>query len=135
MQTSTMFSITCTPQPVNWLQEEDLWCFDYTFPNGGSVKDEPLMPAATELVNRLLEHKYGKDCLVNKIEVTFSDEVLSPPGDLTLQYIDDEDDGCNYKPYAWEEWANMKIWLCPVFTQFFPEEKPKKLYVKVEKTI
>ena len=128
-----MFSITCTPQPVNWLQEGDLWCFDYTFPNGGSVKDEPLMPEATELINRLLKHKYGQDSSVDKIEVTFSNELLPTPSDLTLQYVEDQDGGCNYKPYAWEEWANMKIWLCPVFTQFFPVEKPEKLYVKVEK--
>ena len=65
MQTPTMFSIFCTPQPVNWLKEEDLWCFDYTFPNGTSVKDEPLMPDATELVNRLLEHKYGENSSIS----------------------------------------------------------------------
>ena len=133
MQTPTMFSIFCTPQPVNWLKEEDLWCFDYTFPNGTSVKDEPLMPDATELVNRLLEHKYGENSSISKIEVTFSNTVLSTPADITLQYIEDEDGGCNYKPYAWEAWSNMKIWLCPVFFEFFPAERPKKLYVKVEK--
>ena len=71
-----MFSITCTPQPVNWLKEEDLWCFDYTFPNGTSVKDEPLMPDATELVNRLIEHKYGKNWWNSKeIEPKVLDEV------------------------------------------------------------
>ena len=133
MQTSTMFSVTCTPQPVNWLKDEELWCFDYDFPNGDSVKDEPLMPDATELINRLLEHKYGKNSSINKIEVTFSNELMPTSSDLTLQYVEDADDGCNYKPYAWEEWANMTIWLCPVFTEFFPGVRPEKLYVKVEK--
>mgnify|MGYP003119174399 FL=1 len=133
MQTPTMFSITCTPKHHAFGEQGDLWCFDYTFLDGSSVKDEPLMPEATELVNRLLKNKYGQNSSIDKIELTFSNTVLSRPSDITLQYVEDEEGGCNYKPYAWEEWANMKIWLCPVFTQFFPEEKPKKLYVKVEK--
>ena len=133
MQTSTMFSITCTPKHHAFNGGGDLWCFDYEFNDNESVKDEPLMPEATELINRLLKYKYGQDSSVNKIEVTFSNELLPTPSDLTLQYIEDEDGGCNYKPFAWQEWANMKIWLCPVFTQFFPVEKPEKLYVKVEK--
>ena len=133
MQTSTMFSITCTPKHHAFDEGGNLWCFDYDFTDGSSVQDEPLMPEATELINRLLKHKYGQDSSVNKIEVTFSDELLTTASDLTLKYVEDKDGGCNYKPYAWEEWANMKIWLCPVFTQFFPVEKPEKLYVKVEK--
>ena len=128
-----MFSITCTPKHHAFNGGGDLWCFDYEFNDNESVKDEPLMPEATELINRLLKYKYGQDSSVNKIEVTFSNELLPTPSDLTLQYIEDEDGGCNYKPFAWQEWANMKIWLCPVFTQFFPVEKPEKLYVKVEK--
>jgi len=133
MQTSTMISITCTPKHHAFGEQGDLWCFDYTFSDGSSVKDEPLMPEATELVNRLLKNKYGQESSINKIKLTFSNTVLSRPADITLHYVEDKDGGCNYKPYAWEEWADMQIWLCPVFNQFFPEGKPEKLYVTVEK--
>ena len=76
MQTSTMFSITCTPKHHAFNEGGDLWCFDYEFNDTESVKDEPLMPEATELINRLLKHKYGQDSSVDKIEVTFSNELL-----------------------------------------------------------
>ena len=132
-----MFSVICTPKPINWLQDSDLWCFDYTFPDGSKVEDEPLMPEATELINRLLTVKYQKEIFdkeetINEIEITFSSKPFGDY-DLHLEYVEPEDDGSRYVVKDNTEYLTMKIWLCPVFDQFFIEKRPKDLYVTVRK--
>tara|TARA_Y100001968_G_scaffold329173_1_gene377924 strand:- start:278 stop:733 length:456 start_codon:yes stop_codon:yes gene_type:complete len=125
------FSIICFPQKINWLQERDLWCFDYTFVDGLEVKDEPLMPEATELINRLLAIKY-KGETVDKIQITFSKGKINR-FDLCLEYLEPADDGSHYVVQDGNDYLNMKVWLCPVFDQFFPKGRPKKLFVKIIK--
>ena len=134
-----MFSVICTPQHHAFEEGGDLWCFDYTFEDSSLIKDEPLMPAATKLINKLLERKY-KDQSVSKIEVIFSSKKWSgDKHDLTLYYVRAEDDGSIYFPVDIPddiedpEDLEMEIWLCPVFDQFFPEERPEKLYVTINK--
>ena len=134
-----MFSVICTPKHHAFNNGGDLWCFDYTFPDGSTVIDEPLMPEATELINRLLTVKYEKEIFekeedINKIEITFSNDEVDDY-DLCLEYLEPADDGSNYIVRNGTEYLSMTIWLCPVFDQFFTEERPKELYVKVEKAI
>tara|TARA_B100000287_G_C20656422_1_gene788712 strand:- start:1051 stop:1485 length:435 start_codon:yes stop_codon:yes gene_type:complete len=132
-----MFSIICTPKHHAFNEGGDLWCFDYTFADGSLVKDEPLMPEATELINRLLTVKYEKEIFekgedINKIEITFSNDAIENY-DLCLEYLEPAEDGSHYIVRDGTEYLSMTVWLCPVFDQFFTEERPKELYVTVTK--
>ena len=123
-----MLSIICEPKHHAFNGGGDLWCFDYQFEDE-LIKDEPLMPEATELVDKLLVFKYPNQ-KINRIKVVFSSDAMN--SDLVLEYLEPKDGGSTYKVRS----ANasnlyMDIWLCPVFDMFFPKNRPQYLYVNV----
>lgn len=126
----TMFQVICTPKHFAFNGGGDLWAFDYDF-DGESIIDEPLMPEATELVNRLLKHKYSEP--TSKIEITFCSFNILNDADIELKYIEPKDEGSTYEVVNPEtpELA-MSIWLCPVFDSFY-SKRPDQLFVKVER--
>jgi hypothetical protein len=126
----SMFQITCTPKHFAFNGGGDLWAFDYDF-EGESIIDEPLMPEATELMNRLLQHKYPEPTA--KIQVTFSSFDVVKDADIELKYVGPKDEGSLYEvvnPPKPE--LAMSIWLCPVFDSFY-QERPEQLFVSVER--
>tara|TARA_R100001530_G_scaffold110399_2_gene77704 strand:+ start:177 stop:560 length:384 start_codon:yes stop_codon:yes gene_type:complete len=125
-----MFSITCQPKQNALGKDGKLWCFNYTFEDGSSVEDEPLMAEATELVNRLLKAKYPKQESFETININFSETKLED-ADLNLEYIGPEDDGSTYSATNdVEKELQMEVWLCPVLDQFFTD-RPENLYITI----
>ena len=140
-----MFTITCH-YIQNQLGKDDqkLWCFDYEFPNGSCIEDEPLLHSATKLVNALLKQKYGEEH-INKIQdglikVEFSTEEYESDYDLRLKchLLKDELGGSIYHCLDYlqlEDYLPKKedayIWLCPVLHDFYPKELPEMMYVTV----
>lgn len=128
--TQRMFQVICTPKHFAFNGGGDLWAFDYDF-EGESVIDEPLMPEATELVNRLLKQKYSTS--TSKIEITFCAFGIIQNPDIELTYVGPKDEGSLYKVISpSSEELDMTIWLCPVFDSFY-EERPRHLFIKVER--
>ena len=125
----SLFSIVCTPKKHAFNDGKDLWCFDYKFEDGAEVESEPLMPEATELMNRLLKRKYLEN--VEKINVLFSDQIIEY--DIVLEYMRPQDGGSIYRAISSETIMQMEVWLCPVFDQFFTSLRPSRLFVKIEK--
>ena len=123
------FSIVCTPEKHAFNDGQDLWCFDYKFEDGTEVKSEPLMPEATELMNRLLMIKFQTN--VEKIMLLFSDNMENY--DLALNYIRAQDGGSIYKAISTQTLLSKEVWLCPVFDKFFPVARPLELFVNVKK--
>ena len=139
-----MFTITCH-YIQNQLGKDDqkLWCFDYEFPNGSCIEDEPLLHSATKLVNALLKQKYGEEH-INKIQdgliwVQFSTEEYESDYDLRLKchLPKDELGGSIYHCLDYlqlEDFLQPEeifIWLCPVLADFYPEKLPEMMYVTV----
>ena len=139
-----MFTITCH-YIQNQLGKDDqkLWCFDYEFPNGSCIEDEPLLHSATKLVNALLKQKYGEEH-INKIQdwlikVEFSTEEYESDYDLRLKchLPKDELGGSIYHCLDYlqlEDFLQPEesfIWLCPVLADFYPEKLPEMMYVTV----
>jgi len=139
-----MFTITCH-YIQNQLGKDDqkLWCFDYEFPNGSEIEDEPLLHSATKLVNALLKQKYGEEH-INKIQdglikVEFSTEEYETDYDLRLKchLPKDEIGGSIYHCLDYlqlEDFLQPEesfIWLCPVLADFYPEKLPEMMYVTV----
>lgn len=123
-----MLSITCEPKHHAFNSGGNLWCFDYQF-GDELIEDEPLMPEATELVDKLLAFKYP-DQNINKIKVIFSSDEMN--ADIVLKYVEPKDGGSTYKVRsARASNLYMNVWLCPVFDMFFPENRPEYLYVTV----
>ena len=125
-----MFQVICTPKHFAFNGGGDLWAFDYDF-EGESIVDEPLMPEATELVNRLLKYKYEEP--TSKISILFSVPGVFRDADITLKYVGPKDEGSLYEVVnpATPELA-MTIWLCPVFDSFY-SERPEELCAFVER--
>jgi len=125
-----MFQVICTPKHFAFNGGGDLWAFDYDF-EGESIVDEPLMPEATELVNRLLKYKYEEP--TSKISIMFCAASIFKNPDITLKYVGPKDEGSLYEVIdpATPELA-MTIWLCPVFDSFY-SERPKELCAFVER--
>ena len=125
-----MFTVICTPKHFAFNGGGDLWAFDYDF-EGESIVDEPLMPEATDLVNRLLKYKYSTT--TQKIKVTFTAQPIIKY-DVALSYVGPEDEGSRYQVEgAATPELDMKIWLCPVFDSFYGDGRPQNLYVLVER--
>ena len=139
-----MFTITCH-YIQNQLGKDDqkLWCFDYEFPNGSCIEDEPLLHSATKLVNALLKQKYGEEH-INKIQdglikVEFSTEEYETDYDLRLKchLPKDELGGSIYHCLDYLQFEDFLqpeesfIWLCPVLADFYPEKLPEMMYVTV----
>ena len=139
-----MFTITCH-YIKNQLGKDDqkLWCFDYEFPNGSCIEDEPLLHSATKLVNALLKQKYGeehiKEIQDGLIKVEFSTEEYETDYDLRLKchLPKDEIGGSIYHCLDYlqlEDFLQPEesfIWLCPVLADFYPENLPEMMYVTV----
>ena len=139
-----MFTITCH-YIQNQLGKDDqkLWCFDYEFPNGSCIEDEPLLHSATKLVNALLKQKYGqehiKEIQDGLIKVEFSTEEYETDYDLRLKchLPKDEIGGSIYHCLDYlqlEDFLQPEesfIWLCPVLADFYPEKLPEMMYVTV----
>ena len=139
-----MFTITCH-YIQNQLGKDDqkLWCFDYEFPNGSEIEDEPLLHSATKLVNALLKQKYGeehiKEIQDGLIKVEFSTEEYETDYDLRLKchLPKDEIGGSIYHCLDYlqlEDFLQPEesfIWLCPVLADFYPEKLPEMMYVTV----
>lgn len=128
--TQRMFQVICTPKHFAFNGGGDLWAFDYDF-EGESIVDEPLMPEATELVNRLLKYKYEEP--TSKISIMFCAASIFKNPDITLKYVGPKDEGSLYEVVnpATPELA-MTIWLCPVFDSFY-SERPEELCAFVER--
>ena len=125
-----MFTIDCALKQNALVESGKLWCFDYTFEDGSSVEDEPLMAEATELINRLLKAKYPEQKSFEGIKINFSETKLED-ADLNLEYIGPCDDGSTYSATNdVEKELQMDIWLCPVLDQFFTD-RPENLYVTI----
>jgi hypothetical protein len=124
-----MFEITCTKKDCLGLGLGELWCFDYTFPDGYSVTDEPLMAEATAMIDRFLLATRKADA--ETIHITF-ETIPNPDYDLLLKYTRPEDDGSIYSCSS-SRFPNLEgeLWLCPVLDSFFPESKPEQLYVYI----
>tara|TARA_A100000172_G_C2961783_1_gene82767 strand:+ start:93 stop:560 length:468 start_codon:yes stop_codon:yes gene_type:complete len=141
-----MFTITCH-YIQNQLGKDDqkLWCFDYEFPNGSCIEDEPLLHSATRLVNALLKQKYGeekiKEIQDGLIKIEFSIDEYQSDYDIRLKchLPKDEMGGSIYHCLDYlqlEDFLQPEesfIWLCPVLTDFYPKELPKMMYVTVTK--
>ena len=139
-----MFTINCS-YIQNQLGEDDqkLWCFDYEFPDGSCVEDEPLLHSATKLVNALLKQKYGeekiKEIQDGIIKVEFSIDEYQSDYDIRLKchLPKDEMGGSIYHCLDYlqlEDYLQPEesfIWLCPVLHDFYPKELPEMMYVTV----
>ena len=124
-----MFKIICTPKHYAFNDGGDLWSFTNTFSDGTTVIDEPLMPEANEMINSILQFKYKEHKDIDMILITFSQE--EPEDfDVCLNYDCPDDDGSRYKAVV--ENKSSEVWLCPVLDKFFPEGKPKELFVTIE---
>ena len=139
-----MFTIPCH-YIQNQLSKDDqkLWCFDYEFPNGSCIEDEPLLNSATNLVNALLKQKYGeekiKEIQDGLIKLEFSTDEYETDYDLRLKchLPKDEIGGSIYHCLDYlqlEDFLQPEesfIWLCPVLADFYPEKLPEMMYVTV----
>jgi hypothetical protein len=122
-----MFEILCTKKDSPGFGE--LWCFDYTFENGTTVTDEPLMHEASAMIDSFLVAKHRTD--VDTIYLSFETST-SNNWDFVLDYVRAEDDGSIYYASCRRPPSLMgEIWLCPVLDSFFPERKPAQLYVYI----
>jgi hypothetical protein len=122
-----MFEITCTKKDSPGFGK--LWCFDYTFEDGTTVTDEPLMHEASALLDSFLIAKHCTN--VSTIYLTF-ETTQSNTWDFLLDYVRAEDDGSVYYASCRRPPSLMgEIWLCPVLDSFFPERKPAQLYVYI----
>lgn len=120
-----MFSIICSKN-----QNTNLWCFDYTFENGFSVVEEPLMHQATKLIDSILFEAHGK--IPEEISIYFDALYLYEP-DVVIKLVAHSETGSVYRS---SQVLNRKenyehdVWLCPVLTDFFAEP-PKELYILI----
>ena len=141
-----MFTITCH-YIQNQLGKDDqkLWCFDYEFPNGSCVEDEPLLDSASKLINALLKQKYGeekiKEIQDGIIKIEFSIDEYQSDYDIRLKawkHPSIDEPGSVYQCLDYlqlEDYLPKKedayIWLCPVLHDFYPKELPEMMYVTV----
>ena len=138
-----MFKITCHYIQNQLAKAGKLWCFDYEFPSGRCIEDEPLLNSASNLINALLKQKYGEEH-INEIqdgliEIEFSELIgFVSDHDLTLKCIKPKDEagGSIYHCLDYLQLEDhlqpeeASIWLCPVLEDFYPEP-PEMLYIKV----
>lgn len=125
------FTIKCTKKAGQGYIDQ-LWCFDYTFEDGTSVIDEPLMAEATAMIDAFLEAAGKTDTPC--INVTFETEATDY--DIRLNYVKPEDEGSIYTCTS-PSFPTMKgeVWLCPVLESFFPDGKPANLYVTIAPSV
>jgi len=129
--TQNMYIIECKK---NSKQDSRLWCFDYDFGYGVTVTNEPLMEAATELIDDLLIDKYNE--VPMQISITF-DWLELPGADAVFLYQGKSSGGFVYLTTELlgvkaDELMEREIWLCSVLTHFF-KEPPEQLYVYIER--
>jgi len=142
-----MFTITCHYIQNQLGKAGKLWCFDYEFPNGTCIEDEPLLDSASNLINALLKQKYGEEKLKEiqdgLIKIEFSIDEYQTDYDIRLKAwkhpsIDEPAGGSVYhcldylqlEDYLAKE-EDAYIWLCPVLHDFYPKELPEMMYVTV----
>jgi hypothetical protein len=108
----------------------NLWCFDYEFQNGDSIKEEPLMHQATELIDSILLEAHG--CIPEEIAIYFDGLELYEP-DAILKYKEPSMSGslyCSSHILNRTEDHEHDVWLCSVLMDFF-HEPPEEIYVAI----
>ena len=120
-----MFTILCSKNKLN-----NLWCFDYAFENGDSIKEEPLMHQDTKLIDSILLEAHG--CIPEEIAIYFDRLELHEP-DAILKYKEPSMSGslyCSSHILNRTEDHEHDVWLCSVLMDFF-HEPPGEIYVAI----
>ena len=120
-----MFTILCSKNKLT-----NLWCFDYEFQNGDSIKEEPLMDKFTKLIDSILLEAHGY--IPEEISIYFDRLELHEP-DAILKYKEPSMPGslyCSSVVLNRIEDYEHDVWLCPVLMDFF-HEPPEEIYILI----